>query len=213
MTMRSISKPTLATALLAATATVTLAATGAFAAGDESANSTQSTDTTTTTTTSTSRHDESARLGTPPRADVKPFEDAKLSLSQALASAERENRGKPLAARFEMWHGKPAYLVRTYSANQVWETRIDANSGDALGQPRAIAKSELGSHGQKEIDALDNAQTSLTDAVNKAEQQQGGKVIMARVQPVSGGVSYDIDLVKDGHMHTAMIDAQSGKLR
>ena len=213
MTIRSIVKPTIATALLAATATITLAATGALAAGDEPSSSTQATDTTTTTTTTTSKHVESDRLGTPPKADVKPFEDAKLSLSQALASAQRESRGKPLAARFEMWHGKPVYLIRTYSANRIWETRIDANTGDGIGQPNAIAKGELGSHMQKNIDALNNAHTSLTDAVNKAEQQEGGKVIMARVKPVSGGVSYDIDLVKDGHLHTAMIDAQSGQVR
>jgi len=167
----SLAKPTLATALLAATATFTLASAGAVAAGDEPASSTQATDTTTTT----SRQDESARLGRPPHADVKPFEDAKLSLSQAIASAQRESRGKPIAARFEMWHGKPAYLIRTYSANQVWETRIDANSGDAIGQPSAVAKGELSAQTQKEIDALNNAQTSLTDAVNKAEQEKGGQ--------------------------------------
>lgn len=213
MTIRSFAKPTLATAVLAATATFTFATSGAIAAGDEPASTTQATDTTTTTTTTTSRHEQSARLGRPPHADVKPFEDAKLSLSQAIASAQRENRGKPLAARFEMWRGKPAYLIRTYSANQIWETRVDANTGDAIGTPNSIARGELGSQTQKEMDALNNAQTSLTDAVNKAEQEKGGKVIMARVKPVSGGVGYDIDLVKDGRLHTAMIDAQSGQLR
>lgn len=201
MSIRSFAKPTLATALLAASATFTMAATGAIAADDASS------------ATATARHEQSARLGAPPQADVKPFEDAKLSLSQALASAQRESRGKPLAARFEVWHGKPVYLIRTYSANQIWETRIDANTGDAIGQPTTVAKGELGRHMQREIDALNNAQTSLTDAVNKAEQQDGGKVIMARVKPVSGGVTYDVDVVKNGHLHTAMIDAQSGKLR
>lgn len=214
MTIRSFVKPTLATAVLAATATFSLAATGAFAAGDEPTSSTQATDTTTTTTTTTTRHHEdSTRLGAPPRADVKPFEDAKLSLSQAIASAQRESRGKPLAARFEMWHGKPVYLIRTYAANQIWETRVDANTGDAIGQPTTLSKSQLDPRMQKEVAALDNAQTSLTDAVNKAEQQEGGKVIMARLKPVTGGVSYDVRLVKDGHLHTAMIDAQSGQLR
>lgn len=144
---------------------------------------------------------------------MKPFESAKLSLTQAVTNAQRESRGKPLAARFEVWHGKPVYLIRTYSANQVWETRIDADTGESIGQPTSISENELGSQLKKDIAALDKAQTSLTDAVNKAEQQQGGKVIMARVKPVSGGVSYDLDLVKNGRLHTAMVDAQSGQLR
>jgi uncharacterized membrane protein YkoI len=216
MANRSFAKPTLATALLAASATLALAATGALAAGEDTSSAAATDSTTATETTSTAahaRHAESARLGAPPRADVKPFENAKLSLTQALASAQSENRGKPLAARFEMWHGKPAYLIRTYSANKIWETRVDANSGDAIGEPTTVAESELGPQVKKEIKALDSAQTSLTDAVNKAEQQEGGKVIMARVKPVSGGASYDIDLVKNGRLHTAMVDAQSGKLR
>ncbi|MGH8219480.1 MAG: PepSY domain-containing protein [Steroidobacteraceae bacterium] len=191
----------MATALLAAGATLTLAATGALAAGESPPSA------------AVPHHEESARLGTPPRADVKPFESAKLSLTQAISRAQSENRGKPLAARFEVWHGRPVYVIRTYSANQVWETRVDANSGETIGQPATVAKHALGRQTQKEIEALDNARASLTDAVNKAEQQQGGKVIMARVKPVSGGASYDIDLVKNGRLHTAMVDAQSGQLR
>lgn len=211
MAIRSLAKPTLATALIAASATFTFAAAGALAAGADTSRSTTATDT--TSAPSSSHHEATARLGTPPRADVKPFESAKLSLSQALTSAQNENRGKPIAARFEMWHGKPVYVIRTYAANKIWETRVDADTGDAIGQPTNVAEGKLGSRMQKEMSALDNAQTSLTDAVNKAEQQEGGKVIMARVKPVSGGAAYDIDLVKNGHLHTAMVDANSGKLR
>ncbi|GEM_PF-5230501 len=66
---------------------------------------------------------------------------------------------------------------------------------------------------KKDLSALENAQTTLEDAANKAEQQEAGKVIMARVKPVTGGISYDVDLVKNGHLHTALVDAQSGQLR
>jgi uncharacterized membrane protein YkoI len=156
----------------------------------------------------------SARIGSPPQADVKPFEGAKLSLTQAIAEAQKEMRGKTLEARFEVWHGKPAYLIRTYSAHQVWEGRIDANSGQLLGQPQTISASQLGPRVKSDVAALANAQTSLPDAVDKAEQHEGGKAIMASVETDhKGNASYDLDLVKDGHLHTAMIDADSGELR
>lgn len=210
MVMRSLAKPTLATALLAAAATVSLAA-GAALAADEDTSGSQAADN--STNAATAVHEQSARIGAPPRADVKPFENAKLSLTQAITDAQREARGKPLAARFEVWQDRPVYLIRTYSANQVWETRIDANTGEPVGQPMTVPQSQLGSQLKKEIAALDNAETSLTDAVNKAEQQEGGKVIMARVRSGAAGASYDLDLVKDGHLHSAMVDAQSGQLR
>ena len=74
---------------------------------------------------------------TPPQADIQPFEQAKLSLTltQVIAKAKDQRQGKTLEARFEVWHGKPVYFIRTSAANQLWEGRIDANTGDLVGRP------------------------------------------------------------------------------
>lgn len=157
---------------------------------------------------------QSEEVGTPPRTDVKPFETAKLSLTQAIAESQKEMRGKTLDARFEVWQGKPAYLIRTYSANQIWQTRIDADSGQPLGQPTTVSQSELGPQVQRDVTALNNAQTSLDQAIGNAEQKQGGKAIMARVKASSSGTAtYDIDLVKNGRLRTAMVDTSTGQMR
>lgn len=157
---------------------------------------------------------QSEEVGTPPRPDVKPFESAKLSLTQAIAESQKEMRGKTLDARFEVWQGKPAYLIRTYAANQVWQTRIDADSGQPLGQPTTVSQSELGPQFQRDVTALNNAQTSLDQAIGNAEQQQGGKAIMASVRASrSGTATYDIDLVKNGRLRTAMVDTSTGQMR
>lgn len=147
-------------------------------------------------------------------APLAPFDSAKLSLTQAIAEAQKEMRGKTLDARFEVWQGKPAYLIRTYAANQVWESRIDANAGQPIGQPSAVARSELGPAIHRDVAALDNAQTSLEQAIGNAEQQQGGRAIMASVRAAAGGrATYAVDLVKDGRLHTAMIDTATGQLK
>lgn len=156
----------------------------------------------------------SQEIGRAPAADVKPFESAKLSLVQAISSAQREMRGKTLEARFELWHGKPVYLVRTYTNGQVWESRIDADSGQPIGQPRSIPKSELSSRLQRDVAALDRVQTDVADAVSKAEQQDGGKAMMVGVNEQSNGdAAYRMELVTDGRLRTAVVDAQNGQLR
>jgi uncharacterized membrane protein YkoI len=157
---------------------------------------------------------QSERLGTPPREDVTPFQSAKLSLTQAIVDSQKEMRGKPLDARFAVWQGRPAYIIRTYSANQVWQTRIDANTGQPLGQPTTVSQTELGPQIQRDITALNNAPTSLDQAVANAEQREGGKAIMASVKASrSGNATYDVDLVRNGRVRTAMIDASTGQMR
>lgn len=156
----------------------------------------------------------SERAGTPPRARMQPFESAKLSLTQAIADSQKEKRGKTLDARFEIFQGKPAYLIRTYSANQMWESRIDANTGQPLGQPTTVPRSELGPQSQRDVTALNNAQTPLEQAIGNAEQQDGGKAIMASVKSSrAGNAAYDIGLVRNGRLHTAMVDASTGRMR
>ena len=38
----------------------------------------------------------------------------------AIDAAKQQTGGKTLEARFEMWHGKPAYFIRSYANNEVW---------------------------------------------------------------------------------------------
>jgi uncharacterized membrane protein YkoI len=154
------------------------------------------------------------RLGTPPQADVKPFESAKLSLTQAIAESQKEMRGKTLDARFEVWQGRPAYIIRTYSANQIWQSRIDANTGQPIGQPTTVSQTELGPQVQRDVTAVNNAQTGLDEAISNAEQKEGGKAIMASVRSTRrGAATYDVSLVRDGRVHTAMIDTSTGQMR
>lgn len=201
---------TLATALLLAAAPL------AFATPSQTTNGANANTATTesqSSTRTTTEHSAWSNVATPPKADVGPFEHAKLSLTDAIRTAQQQAQGKTLEARFEMWQGKPAYFVRTCANGQVWEGRIDANSGQLIGQPRTMAASKLGSGLEHDMTALRGAHTSLTQAVSTAEQQQGGKVIMASVKAgANGKASYSLDLIKNGQLHTAMVNAQSGQL-
>jgi uncharacterized membrane protein YkoI len=186
--------------MVALMASAPLALTGSYAAAHGTQNETTSHATT--------------EVAAPPQADIKPFEDAKLSLTQAISDAQREMRGNTLEARFEVWHGEPSYLIRTWSTNQVWQGRIDANNGRFIDQPMAIPEDQLSPRLKKDIAGLQNVQTNLMQAVQSAEQKEGGKAMLASVQSRSpGSASYRLDLVKNNRLHVAMVDAQTGQLR
>ena len=153
-------------------------------------------------------------LTAPPQQDLRPFDHAKLSLIQAATDAQKQLKGQTIEARFEMWHGQPSYLIRTFASNDVWQERIDANSGRPIGDATSLSQDELSPQLSKDVTALQNVQTDFARAVNQAEQKDGGKAIMAAVHARSdGSVDYRVHLVKNNRLQVAMIDAHSGQLR
>jgi uncharacterized membrane protein YkoI len=152
-------------------------------------------------------------LGAPPKTDIAPFKRATLTLSDAIHSAQQQHKGEALEARFEMWDGQPAYFIRTSENHRIWEGRINANSGQLIGQPRTFTADEITRALKERAKAVEDTHISLTQAVKNAEQQQGGKAIMAKVQVDSNGkASYDVDVVSDGQLHIAMVDARTGSV-
>ena len=155
----------------------------------------------------------SATVAAPPQADIQPFEQAKLSLTQAIDRAKEKQEGKVLEARFEVWNGKPVYFIRSSANDQLWEGRIDANTGDLVGQPRTMSAAQLTSTLKRDVKTLGMTQTGLDQAVDNAQSQKGGKAIMAVLQPEHRGTpAYDLYLVNNGQIQTAMVNAKTGQV-
>ncbi|MGH8297152.1 MAG: PepSY domain-containing protein [Steroidobacteraceae bacterium] len=150
-----------------------------------------------------------------PQADIEAAKSVKVSLTDAIGTAEQQNHGKVVSARFEMRHGKPEYLIRTFDSQsqKEWLGHIDANTGQISGKSRSIALSQLPMEDQKELTASANAGTSLAQAVQSAEQQRGGKALAAGLSEHDGHVSYRTELLKsNGSTQVAMISPESGKV-
>ena len=149
-----------------------------------------------------------------PKADIKAAKNAKVSLTDAINSAQQQNHGDVVAARFELRHGKPEYLIRTFDSqsHQEWLGHIDAKTGKLIGQGKTIALSKLTKEDQKELTAS-NSGTSLAQAVQTAEQQRGGKALAAGVSARNGQVKYRTELLKsNGKTQMAMISPKSGQV-
>lgn len=159
-----------------------------------------------------------AAVQTPSQADTKPadtksFENARLSLVQAVKVAHAEMQGRILGVRFEMWHGQPTYLVRIYTSRSlpaVWQRRINADTALPIGQPEMIWSYEWNPRLRGNIVALRHVHTPLGQVVKKAAKTTSGDVIMAAVRTLPDGrPAYRLDVVKNDHSRVLTIGPQS----
>ena len=147
------------------------------------------------------------------QADISAFQNAKIGVAQAINSAEQKaGGGKAIDAAFQANGGTPGYQVKVFNNDQMWEGTVDANTGKVVGQAKTTPKSQLDQEDQAEVSALGNAQTTLKDAVMKAEQQSGGKAISAGLEQRNGKTAYEIQIVKNGAVQAMNVDPQTGQV-
>jgi uncharacterized membrane protein YkoI len=129
----------------------------------------------------------------------------KVSLSQAIDTAEKEGRGKAIDAEFERSGNTGYYAVKVLSddGNKLVQYKIDGNSGQVTGTDNeAIEKffTRL-----KPAD-LQNARTSLKQALATAERQAGGKAVEAEVEREGAGVQYRVTVANGDRTQDVRID-------
>ncbi len=64
--------------------------------------------------------------------DALPIVDAAIPLTQAIAIAEQHARGKASKAEYETADGSRGYDVEVISGPQVFDVRVDADSGTVV---------------------------------------------------------------------------------
>ena len=64
----------------------------------------------------------------------------------------------------------------------------------------------------KEIQLFSQATISLQDAIKAAEQKVGGKAMEAEINDESATVQYEIEILKAGQSHEAMVDGKTGNV-
>jgi uncharacterized iron-regulated membrane protein len=75
----------------------------------------------------------------------------------------------------------------------------------------AFAESkEAGEH--KDIAAVMNAKTSLTQAIAAAEAQASGKAVSAGIENHKGTAAYAVEVASGGKLQTVFVDPETGKV-
>jgi uncharacterized membrane protein YkoI len=150
-----------------------------------------------------------------PKADIHAARSVKVSLTRAIRRVEKHARGKAIDARFELLHGRPEYMVKTYlrKKDAEWIGHVDARTGKLIGRGRTIGTTHLLPEDQQEITAASSASTSLLEAVTKAEHHEHGKALAAGMSARNGAVTYRTQILKkDGMTRMASINPRSGKV-
>ena len=80
-----------------------------------------------------------------PTSDINAAKTVKVSLSDAINTAQQQNHGTVVSARFELRQGEPEYLIRSFDSQskQEWVGHIDANTGQMIGQGETVSLSQL----------------------------------------------------------------------
>ncbi|MEA2904764.1 MAG: hypothetical protein QOI12_2151 [Alphaproteobacteria bacterium] len=131
--------------------------------------------------------------------DLKAVQESKVTARQAIAAAQaRSNGGDLVDLKFDASTGTPVYKVRTRRDLTVWDSEIDARTGQVIGAGATTPEAQLGDDDRSELAGLVRVPSaSLLQAVVTAENS-GGKVVSAEVEEINGRSAYELIVVKNG---------------
>ena len=143
--------------------------------------------------------------------DINVLAVTKLSLTDAIGIAEKEGSGKAVDAELEA--GKaPYYAVEVLSSDgkKLTEYKLDANTGKVVKASSEPLEKMLTRVKPADIQ---NAQTSLSSAIQAAERQSGGKVVDAETEGNANTLHYELKVaMANGKTEKMKIDGATGKV-
>jgi uncharacterized membrane protein YkoI len=134
------------------------------------------------------------------------FRAAPLSLTQAIAVAERLHSGSRAAAvTFEI-SDRPGYRVRTVRNKQVWENVVDVITGRPIGLEISLSMGDLDGDERDSIMALRSVGQELSEAVSIAEKAAVGKAISGGLVKGKDQVSFVVVVLTDDRVKEVFLD-------
>jgi len=134
------------------------------------------------------------------------FRAASLSLTQAIAIAERLHAGSRTAAITFDVSGPPAYRVRTVKNKEMWENVIDVSTGKAASPELASSLNELEMEEQDNIVGLKSVGQELSDAVTIAEKATAGKAISGGLVKERDHINFVVVVLSGDHVKEVFLE-------
>lgn len=145
--------------------------------------------------------------------EIAAFRQASVSLTQAIAQAEKQGKGKAVNVDFDTKDNVGLYQIDIVSGDTVTRWDIDASSGkiaSADKQTLATWVQQLGAG--VEPGELTASATSLAQAVGIAEAKGGGKAIEVDVGHDNDRLTYEIDVLNGNATRTIRVDGATGQV-
>ena len=134
------------------------------------------------------------------------FRAAQLSLSEAMAIAEKLHDGSRTAQISFDISGDRGYRVRTVKNDLVWENTIDANTGRVADEETVLTLNQLGDADRGNIVALRSVKQKLSDAVLVAEKAASGKALGGSLMNEDGKLNFVVAVASDDHLKQVMLE-------
>lgn len=145
-------------------------------------------------------------------AEMDAILNAKISLTQAIATAENHVGGRATRVNVDRENGAYVYKVRVAGSEKLSEVYIDPASGNVIRSDVEGTVAKMDKEDQAVFAKLVNAGTTLTSSVTTAEQETGGKAIEAAFTKENGTMLFEVEVAKDNAMHKVAVDPATGKM-
>ena len=137
---------------------------------------------------------------------LEQFRAAQLSLSWAMAIAEKLHRGsRTVTIDFEM-SSSPGYRVTTVKNSDIWQNFIDANTGSVKGAEVASSLQDLEGDDRVNITALKSVKQELSDAVRVAEKAASGTALGGGLMKQDGKLNFVVVIVSGDGLKEVMLE-------
>jgi len=133
----------------------------------------------------------------------------KITLAQAVATAESELGARAYDAEFDMDLGDMVYEVELVKNGKPIQVRIDANTGRLVHQSRSL-KAHLPILGEH-LKAAQTAPRTLTQTIAMVEDATKGKVAEIGLERRGGRHYYEVELV-GAQDRDVLVDVRTGAI-
>lgn len=142
--------------------------------------------------------------------DAVAIATSKISLEQAIAIAQKTVKGDLISAEFDQndYMAGGEYEIEFIANGMEHEVKIDASNGKIL----KTKQEKLDADDLAEYEALKQTKISLTQAMQKATQSVGGKIIEAEFDFDNGIPAYEIEIAKGMDIHKLVINSINGQV-
>jgi uncharacterized membrane protein YkoI len=134
------------------------------------------------------------------------FRAAPLSLTQAIAIAERLHTGSRTAAISFDISDNPFYRVATIKDEEIWENVVDVRTGRIVEPETSRSLNELEREERDTISAFRSVKQELSDAVTIAEKAAAGKAISGAMVKEGDQLNFVVVVLSDDHLKEVFLE-------
>ncbi|MCK1737173.1 PepSY domain-containing protein [Bradyrhizobium sp. 138] len=146
--------------------------------------------------------------------EIERFRGSSISISQAMAIAERRHAGATTAdVSFDGASGVPVYRVKTLHNDRIWRHTINASTGELVGGEAALPLAELDHEDRDNLAALGAIRHRLADAVRVAERAASGKAISGGLVRERGRLNFAIVVISGDDLKEVILEPPGARTK